>query len=224
MEHASIAAFARFALELLAFGAPAELLAKTASAMSDEAAHARQAFALASAYAGAPRGPGALAVDGSLASPDLESSVLTAFLEGCIGETVAALEAREAATRAQDETVRAVLAKVADEEARHALLAYEFVQWALPRASAALANSLRITLRSELERADARAYSTDADSPFAAALVAHGILPESERRALRRSALHEVVAPCVEALLAAHEGEARITERRVAETLQPHGA
>jgi hypothetical protein len=136
--------------------------------------------------------------------------LLTTFLEGCVGETVAALEAREAATLARDPAVRAVLSQVADEEAQHALLAYEFVRWALPRAGASLPAALRASLQRELERAEASVVTHAAEprSKHAETLVAHGILPESRRCELRRSVLREVVAPCLDALLAAGADEA----------------
>ncbi len=47
MEHASVASFARALLELLAVGAPAELLAATQGALADETRHAEWTFALA---------------------------------------------------------------------------------------------------------------------------------------------------------------------------------
>jgi hypothetical protein len=65
MEHASVAAFARFTMELAALGAGAELVSESARAMSDEIEHAKLAFALASAYAGEAIGPGALDVRGA---------------------------------------------------------------------------------------------------------------------------------------------------------------
>src|SRR5690606_37693683 len=60
MEHASVAAFARAALELMAVGAPAELLAGCAEAGLDEVRHARLCFALAAAYGGVAYEPGPL--------------------------------------------------------------------------------------------------------------------------------------------------------------------
>ena len=102
MEHASIAAFARFALEILSLGAPPELLVQTHAAMTDETVHARDAFALASAYAGRAVGPGALDVGAALSSRTPLDIVRTTILEGCIGETVAAVEAAEAREHATD--------------------------------------------------------------------------------------------------------------------------
>lgn len=65
-EHASVASFARFVLQLLAVGAPPALVLAGQAAIGDEVRHAQQCFALASAYAGAPVGPGPLAMDGAL--------------------------------------------------------------------------------------------------------------------------------------------------------------
>ena len=56
---------------------------------------------------------------------------VAAVREGCFGETLAAVVAsmqREAAT---DPAVREVLAIVAEEEARHAELAFRVVTWAI---------------------------------------------------------------------------------------------
>jgi hypothetical protein len=67
LEHASVASFARFVLELLALGAPAELVHFAQRALGDEIDHARRCFSLASRYAQEPLGPAALQVDGALA-------------------------------------------------------------------------------------------------------------------------------------------------------------
>ena len=93
------------------------------------------AFALASADAGRGIGPGPLSIDGALASRSARDVVLTCVLEGCIGETVAALEASEALENATDAAVQSVLSRVARDETRHAELAYRFVRWALEASS-----------------------------------------------------------------------------------------
>jgi hypothetical protein len=49
MEHASVAAFARFTLDLLALGAPADLVQSAQQALGDEIAHAELCFGLAGA-------------------------------------------------------------------------------------------------------------------------------------------------------------------------------
>src|SRR5690606_21383764 len=59
-EHASVASFARFILDLLAVGAPPELVLGAQQALADEVEHARIGYALASLYEGTGVGPGPL--------------------------------------------------------------------------------------------------------------------------------------------------------------------
>jgi hypothetical protein len=201
MEHASIAAFARFTLELLAFGAPADLVARASRAMAEETRHAEQAFRLASAYAGHAIGPSSLAFEGSLTAADLESCAVTTLLEGCIGETLAALEASAALETATDPAVRDVLARVVEEESEHAELAYRFLKWALARSGGPLARRLESTFQAAMSEAASEPHLR-LDPETEAQLASHGILSNARRAALRREVLRDVVAPCVEALLA----------------------
>jgi hypothetical protein len=156
MEHASVAAFARFTLDLLSLGAPAELVVASQRALSDEIEHARLCFGLASAYAGRSVGPGALAMDGALDERSFETIVTTAIREACVGETLAALEAEAELAEASDPEVRRVLERIAADEARHAELGFRFLRWALDRAAPALrarfVAELRTAVEVELER------------------------------------------------------------------------
>jgi hypothetical protein len=192
MEHASVAAFARFTLQLMQLGAPAELVAAASQAMADEIRHARACFELACRHGDADVGPGALDVTGALAHVDLASVILDTVREGCIGETVAALQ------HCEDPAARPLLAAIAAEELQHAELAWRFVAWALEGAPA--------SLHAEVRRAFAEASaSTDSPEPIGErdrALARYGLLAEPVRRTLRRRVLAEVVAPCAQALLA----------------------
>lgn len=202
LEHASIAAFSRFLLELLAFGAPADLVARTIQAMDDERRHAELCFALASAYAGLPLGPGELDLEGALPAPSLEHSLLTAIREGCVGETVAALEAAELGERVADPTLRAVLARIAADEKRHAELAFQFVKWALLRGD----ERARAIVTREVERLKRELASTVARidvEPTEAELARSGILGERLARNVRVAALEAAVLPGLELLIEA---------------------
>jgi hypothetical protein len=213
MEHASIAAFARFTLELLSLGAPAALLARTHAALGDEIAHAEACFGLASAYAGHPVGPGPLGIRDALpADSSWLDIVRRAFLEACIGETIAAAEAAEALARSEDETVRGVLARIAEDEARHAELGWRFLRWALESADPALRSRTCDALESLLERELAIGRETAPRPPESSIdaastsrqwdveLSAHGLLPLSVQHGVRHAALREVVVPCARAL------------------------
>jgi hypothetical protein len=130
LEHASVASFARVSLELLALGAPPELVAAAHRAALDEIEHARNAYALAAAHTGEARAPGPLAI------PPLGAVTFASFARGtlrdaCIGETAAALEADRDADLAVEPAERAALRAIAEDEARHAELAWRMLAWAL---------------------------------------------------------------------------------------------
>jgi hypothetical protein len=199
MEHASIAAFARFALQLLAAGAPPDLILAAQRAMADETNHARLAFALASAYADRDLGPGPLCVDRCLDETDLPGLVATVFAEGCIGETLAAVEAREALEHARDPAVVAVLETIAEDETRHAELAWKTTAWAIAVGGDAVRERLGAAIAQEMARADA---APDGGCTAGEEWLAHGVVSESLRGQLRRSVLANVVAPGIRQLLA----------------------
>lgn len=201
MEHASIAAFARFTLELLSFAAPSELVAEATRAAQDELAHARACFSIARRFDPCALGPAGLDMTGLTPSSSLHDAVRTTFLEGCVGETQAALIARHAADVAHDPALRETLAMIADDEARHAELAFRFVAWAL-RVDPSLEAVIRDTLAHALRSGPAAGSESDAAGTIAS-LHAAGRLTATERAAAAAAALSTVIAPCTEALLAA---------------------
>jgi hypothetical protein len=127
-----------------------------------------------------------------------------AFREGCVGETVATLEARAARDKARDPDVQAVLDQIAQDELRHAELAWHFVRWALGQKP-----ELRQLLSSEVARLE---LELELRAPLAAAvsreLPEHGVLSAQRQERLRRAALANVVLPCARELLRSQPGVA----------------
>lgn len=192
-EHASIAAFARFGLQLLSVGAPPELLRACQAAMLDETRHAQLAFGLASRFAGTPVGPSTIALERALADTAIESILRDVVLEGCLGETRAAAEARAAAAFCEQPEIRAVLEQVAADEERHAALAWRFVAWLLGQ---------RPELRPAFERAIALALSsTQTLDANEADDRRFGVLDAATRRQIDTQVRSAIVAPLARALL-----------------------
>jgi hypothetical protein len=193
-EHASVASFSRFAMELLSVGAPPELVAGAHRAALEEIEHAQICFALASAYAGAPRGPGALAVDGAMQrSGDLAAILRATVEEGCVGETLAAVEADAAASAASDPVVRTALSRIAADEARHAALAWQTVAWALQHGGAAARHAVREGLLQAERGLDQRLAAMPNDG-------GDGRLAWSQRRALITSTWRDMLEPLAQQL------------------------
>jgi hypothetical protein len=210
LEHASVASFARFTLDLLALGAPPDLVAGAQRAALDEIEHARACFALAARYAREPIGPDRLDVDGALAPTSLADAAVATVREGCVGETIAAHLARAQLRGATDPNVRRVLARIASDEETHAALAWRFVAWAIAesrRAGCSIAGEIAATFAAEARRLlDVRYAEPDVDRD---AWRAHGRLDGAETASEIALVLNEIVDPCLQALLASS-----ITDRR----------
>jgi hypothetical protein len=198
-EHASVASFARFSMQLLALGAPADLVRDTHAAALDEIRHAELCLGLASAYFGERVEPAALPVPAPIAIvPDLPSIAAEVVMEGCIGETVATVQALDALAAATDPAVREVLEATVADETRHAELAWRFMAWALDEGGDAVREAaLRAFAgfrppaprREELAGVDPQRYA------------AHGRQRAAEGRAIAERAMAEIVQPAMCVLL-----------------------
>jgi hypothetical protein len=183
-EHASIASFAQLTLDLLAVGAPPELLTAAQRAALDEIEHAKIAFALATAYGGsAPVGPAGLAaLPGACRS--LVDLARTTFVDACVGESVASAALAENSRQASDPVLRDLLARMAADEERHAELAWRIVAWALREGGAEVASVLRAAQADVLDELVALTEATD----------------RAAGDATRAAVLRDVVLPCTSAL------------------------
>lgn len=197
MEHASIAAFARLALQLLALGAGPELVASATAAMQDETRHARIAFGLASSYAGEPLGPGPLPIDGALDGTDLETVVVLAIREGCVGETAAALAVQEGAAACRDERLSEILHQIAEDETAHAELAFKTVAWGL----AIGGDRIRRVVAAELASLRAEAHAPPATEPSDDRLSSYGVVGDVRFAELRARAIVDLAIPLLDAAL-----------------------
>ncbi|MFT5681767.1 MAG: hypothetical protein ACI8RZ_002679 [Myxococcota bacterium] len=200
-EHASVAAFARLTLELLAFGAPADLVAATTSAATEEVHHALLGFQLASAYAGEPVGPGDFPLGETLPlTRDLAAFAAATVREGCIGETLTTLLALECLAASTDRAVQATLKRITDDEQGHARLAWATVRWAIDAGGepvrAAVAEAF-----AELEGGRVPLPERLATGPHRAHLVAHGLPDAAMARAALDRARLEVILPAAATLL-----------------------
>ena len=195
MEHASVASFARFTLDLLTFGAPPELLALAQQAAADEVRHAEFAFGVASGLGAAVVGPGPMRLDDVPLHTDLEAFALALVREGCVGETMGATEAAEAARQVSDAALRSTMEVIAADEQRHAVLAWRTLQWVWP----ALSSEARVRVM-DAARNEARSLSALMAEEPAAGLEGVGVLGSAATAELRRDVWRTVVAPTIEAL------------------------
>jgi hypothetical protein len=193
MEHAAVAAFARLAMQLMSLGAPSELVELAIQAQRDEVGHARFAFGLATELAGIPVGPGALSIEGSLDNMSIEHIAYTTVVEGCVGETIAALEAAELSERAATPTLHALLGQIARDETMHAQLAWKVVTWLLEVGCASVRHAVIQGFHDALLRPRSERETCLDDTP-------HGALDNELADEIRIQAQDRIVAPAARSL------------------------
>jgi hypothetical protein len=199
-EHASVASFSRFALQLIAQGAPPELIDGALRAASDELRHARACLGLAAAYAGGARSPGALRTDDALRDGTGALHVaLSLASEGCIAETVSAQLVAVAAQRATDPFVRDTLHAIARDEAEHVELAWKGLAWMLRRGEPGLRDAVSTVFARAHEHVGfgARVEHHEPDD----AMADHGYLSIAARARIAAETLEHVMKPAARALL-----------------------
>ena len=134
-EHASVAAFALLSSELMALGAPPELLRAANEDALDEIRHTEMCFSLARALDGRAESPGPfpearrmptlpLGRTHALASLAVESLV-----EGALHEGVSARVLAKLARRCEVAPIAAMLKEIARDEGRHAAHGWDVVLW-----------------------------------------------------------------------------------------------
>lgn len=191
LEHASVGSFARFTLELLALGAPPDLLADAQRASADEIRHASAIYGWIHTLTSEALGPDELDVR----RIDIASDPAVVFerlvVEGCVGESIGAALARSDAHAAADPRLRAILLGIADDEAKHAALAWRTAAWMSARWP-----SLKQGLGEQVRHAVAALQAIERPEGCAE----HGVIDTRAARQLVGTVEREVIEPLVAAL------------------------
>jgi hypothetical protein len=199
-----MASFCRFALELMAFGGPPELVQAAQQAALDEAEHAKLGFTIASELAAHPVGPGALPLGDAVAiETDLGRFAASVAIDACVNETLAVLVAAEQLAQATDPAVRAALEIVVRDETRHAELAFRTLAWAVSSGGDPVRRAVRTALAQ---------HRLPEDSGSKVVAPSHGLLAPEVRQRVMQAGWEQVVRPCLASVLAPaareHEGSA----------------
>ncbi|MEM1033900.1 MAG: ferritin-like domain-containing protein, partial [Myxococcota bacterium] len=159
LEAASVPAFERLARELEAHGAPGALVQRALEARDDERRHARTMAGLARDFGTRVR---SWSKATSLPVRSRRAMGRENAAEGCVHEAYGAATALFQSHRAQDDAIRAAFAVIADEELRHAALAWDVHAWLLATADAAEREALTTTMTEALAHFEAAPFSVAA--------------------------------------------------------------
>lgn len=128
-ERASVFSFELLARELRAHGAPDDLVRRALEAADDERVHDALMVSLAMR-----RGVSTRSIEAPLREPrSLGAMALENMTEGCVRETWSALVACWQAHHCAETRAATAFRAIADDEARHAQLAWDVAAWVEPR-------------------------------------------------------------------------------------------
>jgi hypothetical protein len=204
LEHSSVASFARFTLEMMSLGAPADLLLATQEAAADEVRHAQLAAEILSALRGDLVGFGPLPLNHVKVSARRAEILERLIREACFGETLGVAEVTEQARLCDQPLIREHLLTVRDDETRHAGLAWRSLQWiidsAKPEERAALVNLASATFAelSDEFKLDVQYSVTRPERSHP--LNRFGVLTAAQTQKVRETAYYEVILPCLNQL------------------------
>jgi hypothetical protein len=184
-EHASVPAFGQVAWQLVALGAPADLVRRAHVSCLQEIDHAERCFALASAYAGEDLGvqdmPALLRGASDLPRDRTRALVKVAteaLVDGALLEDFNAELAATALADVKDPAAREALEHIVEDERDHAALAWDIVAFCIDRGGEPVARAVRAAFE-RLPDAPASLYAEELSARVAAladkeALYAHG--------------------------------------------------
>jgi hypothetical protein len=197
-EHASIAAFAKLILELLAIGAPPYLLEGAARALCDEIEHCRLCFERAAEFNQIATSPGQLDLHNLSIDTDPAVILKNAITEGCFTETISAYWAVEAYASTTSSLEKDPLSRISSDEMRHSQFSWDLVKWLLSEF-----RHLREVATESFTQALADFESVSTKSAEASSVPpGYGHLDVSTRVRVAKQTVQDVIVPSRDRLLA----------------------
>jgi hypothetical protein len=193
-EHASVAAFARLTMDLMALGAPPSLIYAAHQDSLDEIRHTELCFSLAKALDGRDVGPGpfpeaqsARTLPGNRTLA-LAKLAVDSLIDGALHEGLSARVLGKLAKRCEEPDARALLLELAADEGRHSAHGWDAVAWCLKEGGAPVAYALRAAAATLSEHPPTELPPQAQDGSWEAYGI-HGAALEKEQHALARAAV-----------------------------------
>jgi hypothetical protein len=192
MEHASVASFHQFALDLMRFGASPELLMRTNKAVMDEISHAKAAFAITEGFLGQPFSPSEFHMRLQPAK-DLPEFAVKVALEGAINETIAVVLATLQREKCTDYAIKKFLTDIIREEAEHAELAWDTLRWLVQKGGEDVVDALWALTETD--------FVPDVSSFPVMGIPTHGLPSQTVTFSAMKNAYQHVVIPNIRIIL-----------------------
>lgn len=207
-EYRSITGFATFSFDLIAAGAPVDLVAVCHRVCIDELRHTELAVRMVEVYGGTrpdlPRDISNLPADAKLTA--VGQACRSAILLSCLGETFACTELAMLRDRAVDPVVQGVLTIFLSDEIVHARIGWAYLAHAMKTADPKTKASVADAVPRYIEGIAANLFGTEEALAAVdvtnddARLAAHGVCSMREEQDLYRQFVPDVFLPGLQAV------------------------
>jgi hypothetical protein len=199
-EHASVAAFAKLTLDLMALGAPPRLIEAAHRDSLDEIRHAELCFSAARAIDGREespgpfpraRGPSTLPGPRTLA---LAKLAVDSLVDGALHEGLSARVLAKLAKRCEIPDIRALVRELAADEGRHSKHGWDVVEWCLAEGGRPVGWALQGACAMLSDRPDPRLAVEARDGAWERFGIPGAALEADEYARTRRDVVRRVLA------------------------------
>lgn len=196
-EYLAITTFAFLTVDMVAAGAPPDILSFAHQAAIDEIRHTEMCLRMTQIYAGETPtpDPDLSGLPNDPALPKLHQAVTNSMLINCVVETFACTILAVVLEQTTDPCAHAVLKRILSDEVGHARLGWAFLRWGIDTGGngviKACSDKVAFTIQSAANVVDAPRPS----EPVEDALRAHGMMHASEERVVFSDCVREVLVP-----------------------------
>ena len=201
-EYLAVSTFSILAIDLVAAGAPADVLSLCLRAGIDEVRHAELCLRMAELYTGERNlpPPGMSNLPDDPKRPRMEQALANAILVSCVSETYATTVLAATREYTTDPVALDVLTSIYSDEVMHARLGWSYLRYCLDKGGeksiAAAAAMIPIAVRGVANVVE----KPRPEGEITAALRDHGLMTAREERLLFTCCVREVLAPGFSAL------------------------
>jgi hypothetical protein len=201
-EYLAVSTFAVLAIDLVAAGAPADVLSLCMRAGIDEVRHAELCLRMIEIYGGkrVMPPPGMSSLPDDPERPKLHQALANTMLVSCVSETYATTVLTATRDLTKDPVAHAVLTSIYSDEVMHARLGWSYLRYGIERGGQGAIDAAAAMVPIAL-RGVANVVERERPVGEVTELVrGHGLMTPAEERVIYSSCVREVLVPGFEAL------------------------
>jgi hypothetical protein len=201
-EYLAVSTFSILAIDLVAAGAPADVLSHCVRAQLDEIRHAELAVRMVEIYGGeriAPL-PGMSKLPENRRVPAVQQAVSNTLLVSCVSETYATTVLTATRDLTTDPVAHAVLTSIYSDEIMHARLGWSYLRYAIDRGGKGVVGAASAMVPRAIKGVATVVERERPVGEVTEAVRRHGLMTPAEERRVFADCVREVLVPGFQAL------------------------